>query len=90
MVWIVWPFMLLALLSFGCGYGVRELISRHRHAIAREKYYARKQYQARFRQRSGGIFEAETLVTPFIMQPRVMPLRHATAVHSAVVEGQLS
>ena len=30
--------------SFACEYGVLELISRHRQAVAREKCYARKQY----------------------------------------------
>jgi hypothetical protein len=73
MVWMVWPFVLSTLLSFASGYGVRELISRHRHAVAREKCYARKQYQARF--------QAETSVTPLTRQP-AMPSRHASAAHS--------
>jgi hypothetical protein len=29
------------LIAFGCGYGVRELISRHRRAVEREKFYQR-------------------------------------------------
>jgi hypothetical protein len=90
MVWIVWPLLSSTLLGFAGGYGVRELISRHRHALAREKYYARKQYQARFRQRSGGVFEPEAVVTAYITQPRITLSRHAPAVHSAVVAGQPS
>ena len=83
MAWIVWPFVLfLTLLSFASGYGARELISRRRHAVAREKYYARKQYRARFRQRS-----ESTSVTPLITHhPPATLSRHATAVQSVVLE----
>ena len=50
---IVGAIALSSLLSFGAGYAVRELISRHRRAVAREQYYARKEYQARFQRWSG-------------------------------------
>lgn len=36
---ILWAFQLL--IAFGCGYGVRELLSRRRRAIEREKFYQR-------------------------------------------------
>jgi len=35
------PFLAVVLISFACGYGVREVISRRRRAIEREKYYRR-------------------------------------------------
>jgi len=31
--------LLLLLISFACGYGIREWKSRRRHAAAREEYY---------------------------------------------------
>ena len=33
------PLLLVILISFACGYGVRELISRRRRAVIREEYY---------------------------------------------------
>ena len=33
------PFLFVILISFACGYGVRELISRRRRAAIREEYY---------------------------------------------------
>jgi hypothetical protein len=33
------PLLFLILFSFGCGYGVREWVSRRRRAAEREKYY---------------------------------------------------
>jgi hypothetical protein len=33
--------LLLLLISFACGYGIRELKSRHRRAAARKEYYRR-------------------------------------------------
>ena len=33
------PPLLMILLSFTCGYGIRELISQRRRAIARRNYY---------------------------------------------------
>jgi hypothetical protein len=35
----LFPLLFVILVSFACGYGVRELISRRRHAADREKYY---------------------------------------------------
>ena len=32
-------FILIFLAGFGCGYGVREVVSRRRHAAARAEYY---------------------------------------------------
>ena len=35
------PLLLVIIISFGCGYGVREWLSRRRRAAEREKYYER-------------------------------------------------
>jgi hypothetical protein len=34
--------LLFFLAGFGCGYGVREVVSRRRHAAARAQYYKEK------------------------------------------------
>jgi hypothetical protein len=42
----MFPLILLVIpfaIGFGCGYGVRELISRRRRAAEREKFFTRKQ-----------------------------------------------
>jgi hypothetical protein len=35
-------FILIFLAGFGCGYGVREVVSRRRHAAERARYYKEK------------------------------------------------
>jgi len=39
MILALLPLLVVIFVSFACGYGVRELISRRRRAAARENYY---------------------------------------------------
>jgi hypothetical protein len=43
------PGILLLSIGFACGYGVRELLARRRHAAAREKFFKEHPEERRLR-----------------------------------------